>query len=196
MKSSAILINYQQVILYFSNLQPQVNPTMSQISPQSSHPSGDARISTFRRLRRLSHILDNAIPIPGTSYRIGIDPIIGLLPGGGDFLGTAVSAYIVLEAARMGVPRDTLVQMVWNIIVDTLSGTVPVLGDLVDVTWKANTKNIVLLEEHLKIPPSPSRKKVDWLFLGLLFGVLLLVVVGVAAISVMLLRWLFSAITG
>lgn len=196
MKSSAILINYQQVILYFSNLQPQVNPTMSQISPQSSHPSGDARISTFRRLRRLSHILDNAIPIPGTSYRIGIDPIIGLLPGGGDFLGTAVSAYIVLEAARLGVPRDTLVQMVWNIIVDTLSGTVPVLGDLVDVTWKANTKNIVLLEEHLKIPPSPSRKKVDWLFLGLLFGVLLLVVVGVAAISVMLLRWLFSAITG
>ncbi|MBD2018441.1 DUF4112 domain-containing protein [Microcoleus sp. FACHB-53] len=169
---------------------------MSQISPQSSHPSGDARISSFRRLRRLSHILDNAIPIPGTSYRIGIDPLIGLLPGGGDFFGTAVSAYIVLEAARMGVPRETLVQMVWNIIVDTLSGTVPVLGDLVDVTWKANTKNIVLLEEHLKIPPSPTRKKVDWLFLALLFGVLLLVVVGVAAISVMLLRWLFSAITG
>lgn len=169
---------------------------MSQISPQPSHPPVDARISTFRRLRRLSNILDNAIAIPGTSYRIGIDPIIGLLPGGGDFLGTAISAYIVLEAARMGVPRAMLQQMVWNIIVDTLSGTVPVLGDLVDLTWKANTKNIVLLEEHLKIPHSQSGKKVDWLFLALLFGVLLLVVICVAAIGVMFLRWLLGAIGG
>ncbi|HEY9610099.1 DUF4112 domain-containing protein [Allocoleopsis sp.] len=168
---------------------------MSQIPPQPSHSSVDGKISTFRRLRRLSHILDNAISIPGTSYRIGIDPIIGLLPGGGDFLGTALSAYIVLEAARMGAPRDTLVQMVWNIIVDTLSGTVPVLGDFLDVTWKANTKNIVLLEEHLKIPNSQPTKKVDWLFLAGLFGVLLLVVAGVAALSFMVLRWLLGTLT-
>ena len=167
---------------------------MSQISPEPSHSPAEARISTLRRLRRLSNALDNAIPIPGTSYRIGIDPIIGLLPGGGDFLGTALSAYIVLESARMGVPRATLVQMVSNIIVDTLSGTVPVLGDLVDVTWKANTKNIVLLEEHLKIPHSQPGKKVDWLFLAGLFGVLLLVVMGVAAISVFVLKLLLGAI--
>ena len=167
---------------------------MSQISPQPSHPPAEARISTLRRLRRLSNVLDNAIPIPGTSYRIGIDPIIGLLPGGGDFLGTALSAYIVLESARMGVPRNTLIQMVWNIIVDTLSGTVPVLGDLVDVAWKANAKNIVLLEEHLKINHSQSGKKVDWLFLAGLFGLLLLVVMGVAAISVIVLKWLLGAI--
>ena len=169
---------------------------MSQISPQPSHPPAEARISTLRRLRRLSNVLDNAIPIPGTSYRIGIDPIIGLLPGGGDFLGTALSAYIVLESARMGVPRNTLIQMVWNIIVDTLSGTVPVLGDLVDVTWKANTKNIVLLEEHLKIPQSQPGKKADWLFLAGLFGVLLLVVMAVAAFSIIVLRWLLGAIGG
>lgn len=168
---------------------------MSQISPQPSHPPAEARISTLRRLRRLSNILDNAIPIPGTSYRIGIDPIIGLLPGGGDFLGTALSAYIVLEAAKMGVSRTTLQQMVWNIIVDTLSGTVPVLGDLLDVTWKANTKNMALLEEHLNVSPFQPEKKVNWLFLALLFTVLLLVVIGVATISVMILRWLFEGIS-
>lgn len=141
--------------------------------------------------------MDNAIPIPGTSYRVGLDPLIGLLPGGGDFVGTALSAYIVLEAARMGVPRATLQQMVWHIVVDTVSGVVPVLGDLVDVTWKANVKNIALLEDHLDVTPAESgRKKVDWLFLGLLLGGLLLVVFIIAVISAMLLRWLWSVITG
>jgi hypothetical protein len=169
---------------------------MSNISPQSSYPPIDTHRVKLRRLRRLSNLLDNAIPIPGTSYRIGIDPLIGLVPGGGDFLGTALAAYIVLESARMGLPRNKLLQMVWNIILDTLGGTIPVLGDLVDVAWKANVKNITLLEQHLNLPNSPLERKVDWLFLGLLFGVLLLVVMAVAAVSVMLLRWLFSTITG
>ena len=170
---------------------------MSQLPSQPSYSSVDAKMSTLRRLRRLSNLLDNAIPIPGTSYRIGLDPLIGLLPGGGDFVGTALSAYIVLEAARMGVPRATLQQMVWHIVVDTVSGVVPVLGDLVDVTWKANVKNIALLEEHLDVTPAQSaRKKVDWLFLGLLLGGLLLVVFTIAVISAMLLRWLWGVITG
>jgi hypothetical protein len=152
-------------------------------------------MSTLRRLRRLSYLLDKAIPIPGTPIRVGLDSIMGLLPGAGDFLGTAFSAYIVLESARLGLPRAALVQMVSNIIFDTVLGTVPVLGDLADVTWKANVKNIELLEEHLDAPPQ-QRQQADWFFLALLLGGLLLVVMLVAAISVMLLRWLFSAING
>jgi hypothetical protein len=146
----------------------------------------------------LSHLLDNAIGIPGTRFRVGLDPLLGLLPGGGDFLGTALSAYIVIEAARMGLPRAALVKMVSNIMLDTVTGTVPVLGDLVDVTWKANTKNIELLEEHIGVPQpfSQPRKATDWLFLALLLGGLLLVVVAVAAISVIILRWLWGAIFG
>jgi hypothetical protein len=169
---------------------------MSQRSPQPSRQPIDAETSTLRRLRRLSYLLDNAVRIPGTPYRVGIDPILGLLPGGGDFVGTALSAYIVLEAARLGIPRAALVQMVSNIMFDTLLGTVPVLGDLVDVTWKANAKNIALLEEHLDVPHPQQRQQVDWLFLALLLGGLLLVVVVVAAISVIILRWLLSALNG
>jgi hypothetical protein len=161
---------------------------------QPSRPPIDAKISTLRRLRRLSHLLDNAIPIPGTPYRVGLDPLLGLLPGGGDFVGSALSAYIVIEAARMGLPRGTLVQMVKNILFETVFGSVPVLGDLVDATWKANAKNIALLEEHLEVPQ--QRQQVDWLFLALLLGGLLLVVMAVAAISIIILRWLFSAING
>jgi hypothetical protein len=147
----------------------------------------------------LSYLLDNAIPIPGTRYRVGLDPILGLLPGAGDFLGTALSAYIVLEAARIGLPRASLIQMVTNIIFETVLGSVPVLGDVVDATWKANTKNLALVEEHLDVPQSnvpQSRQRTDWLFLALLLVALLFVVVVMAAISVMLLRWLLGAITG
>lgn len=168
---------------------------MSQISPQPPHLPGDVKVSTLRRLRRLSKLFDSAIGIPGTPFRFGLDPILGLFPGGGDFVGAAVSLYIVLEAARLGIPRDTLVQMVSNIILDTVAGTVPVLGDLVDLTWKANVKNIALLEDHLNVP-SQSRQQANWWFVALLVGLVLLVVIGVAAISVIIFRWLLGAISG
>lgn len=167
---------------------------MSQISPQPSGQPIEPQTSTVRRLRRLSYLLDDVIRIPGTPYRIGIDPLLDLLPIGGDFLGTAFSVYIVLEAARLGIPRAALVQMVLNILVDTVIGTVPVLGTVVDATWKANGKNIALLEDHLDIP-QPG-KKADWLFIALLLGGLVLAVVVMATISVMLLRWLWGAIHG
>ena len=167
---------------------------MSQISPQPSGQPIKAQTSTMRRLRRLSYLLDDVIRIPGTPYRIGIDPLLDVLPIGGDFLGTAFSVYIVLEAARLGVPRAALVQMVLNILLDTVISTVPVLGTVVDATWKANRKNIALLQEHLDIP-QPG-KKADWLFIALLLGGLLLAVVVMAAISVMLLRWLWAVLLG
>jgi hypothetical protein len=162
---------------------------------QPSRQPIDAHTPTIQRLRRLSYVLDNAIAIPGTRYRVGLDPILGLLPGAGDFVGAGLSAYIVLEAARLGIPRSLMVQMVTNILFETVAGSVPVVGDLVDVTWKANAKNIALLEEHLEIP-RPRQRRVDWLFLALLLGVLLLIVMAVAAISVITLRWLLGAITG
>ncbi|HAJ59124.1 MAG TPA: DUF4112 domain-containing protein [Cyanobacteria bacterium UBA8543] len=168
---------------------------MSQLPSQPSHQPTSNQVSTLRRLRQMSHLLDNAIRIPGTPYRIGIDPLLDVLPVGGDFLGTAFSIYIVVEATRLGMPRSALVQMVLNIIFDTVIGAVPVLGTVVDATWKANVKNIELLEEHLDVPPQP-KQKASWLFLALLLGGLLLVVVIMAAISVMLLRWLWSLIAG
>lgn len=145
------------------------------------------------RLRRLSQILDNAIPIPGTGYRIGIDPILGLLPGGGDTVAGALGAYIVVEAARIGLPRKVIWQMVGNILFDSVIGTVPVLGDLFDAGWKANMKNIALLERHLNL--IPQNAKSDRLFLIGLTLLLAIMVIGFAALTFMILRWLFQALS-
>lgn len=152
------------------------------------------RAITLQRIRQISHFLDNAVPIPGTTYRVGLDPILGLLPGGGDTIATFFSAYIVWEAARMGLPRETLVRMVWNIILDTLLGVIPVVGDLFDLAWKANVKNIALLETHLA-SPIPS-KKVDRVFVILLLFGLALFVMAIAFVSVLVFRLLLSLFTG
>lgn len=154
----------------------------------------ESKVSTLQRLRRLSNLLDNAIAIPGTSLRFGLDPILGLFPGVGDFLTTAVSAYIVVEAARMGISRQILVQMAVNIVLDMVMGTVPVVGDVVDVAWKANTKNIALLEEHFKV--SPSSEKVDWWFLAWILGGLVLFAIILGAIAIMILKGLLALIHG
>ena len=152
----------------------------------------DTRSAALHRLRSLAHLLDNAIPIPGTSYRIGIDPIVGLLPGGGDLVMAAFSVYIVWESARLGLPRSTVIQMVSNLVLDTVTGTVPVAGDLLDVTWKANIKNIRLLEAHIDSPQ--HQKKADKGFvLLLLFGFLALVI-GIATLSVFVIGLVWNAI--
>jgi hypothetical protein len=150
------------------------------------------RVTKFNRLRRLSHLLDNAIPIPGTAYRIGIDPILGLIPGGGDTVAGALGAYIVFEAARMGLPRSVIWQMVGNIIVDSLVGVIPMLGDLFDVGWKANVKNIELLEKHLLT--LGDRSNSDKLFLIGLIVLLTIIVLGFAALTITIVNWLWQLI--
>ncbi len=136
--------------------------------------------------------MDNAIPIPGTGYRIGLDPILGLLPGGGDTVAGALGAYIIVEAARMGLPRRVVGEMVGNIIFDSVVGIVPVLGDLFDVTWKANVRNMALLEKHLDI--TSKNQKSDRLFLIGLTLVLAVIVIGFATLTVALIRWLWNTI--
>lgn len=103
----------------------------------------------LKRLRRLTRLLDDAVRIPGTKYRVGLDSLIGLVPGAGDIVGGALSAYIIYEASRLGVSRLTLARMFSNVAVDLLLGSVPVAGDIFDVAWKANRKNMDLLDRHL-----------------------------------------------
>ena len=108
----------------------------------------DVPEETLARLRTVSHYLDNAIEIPGTNYRIGLDPILGLVPGVGDTTAAAMSAYILVEAAMLGVPRATLARMFGNVLLDTVFGSLPVVGDIFDAVWKANARNVRLLEER------------------------------------------------
>lgn len=105
--------------------------------------------SQLRRARAVARLLDSSIPIPGTGRRIGIDPILGLIPFVGDFGGAILSGYIVLAAAQAGAPTLTLVRMIGNVGLDSLVGAVPLLGDLFDAAWKANSKNVALLERHV-----------------------------------------------
>ncbi|MEG4114770.1 MULTISPECIES: DUF4112 domain-containing protein [unclassified Microcoleus] len=166
----------------------------SPIQNSSGNTPSPSHVASLRRLRRISHLLDNAIPIPGTKYRIGLDPILGLIPGGGDLISSIFAGYVVFKSAQMGVPQETLVQMAANIVFDTVAGTVPVAGDLLDVAWKANVKNIELLDAHLGSPE--QGKKADWLFVAVLLLGLMLIVGGVIFLSVMLFGWLFQVIAG
>jgi hypothetical protein len=154
----------------------------------------DAKAPTLKRLRQMSRLLDNIVTIPGTQVGIGLDPIIGLIPIGGDFLGVMLSSYIILEAARLGASRATLGRMVLNIIVDGLVGSIPLLGDFFDFAWTANTHNIKLLEEHLKFP-TQQRSADRWFIFALFAGLLLLAIV-LVALPVILIRILLNVFTG
>jgi hypothetical protein len=103
----------------------------------------------LRRLRRLVTLLDNSIPIPGTSWRIGLDAIIGLIPGAGDLVTTALAVFIVIEAHRMGVRGVALGRMIANVAIDFLVGAIPLIGDLFDAWWKCNVRNLRVLEAAL-----------------------------------------------
>lgn len=137
------------------------------------------------RLRSLSLLLDDAIPIPGTDYKIGLDPIIGLIPGAGDIVTGLMSAYIVVEAVKMGISRPTVFRMVVNILVEAVLGTFPILGDIFDTVWKSNLKNLALLEESLQT--SDIRRKNDRFFMYVVILGLVILVLLFAAIPILVL---------
>jgi hypothetical protein len=167
---------------------------MSQPSRRFSTIDPEAKAPILKRLRQLSRLLDKAIVIPGTRVGIGLDPILGLIPVGGDFLGVMLSAYIILESARLGVPAATLGRMVFNIIIDGLVGAAPVLGDLFDFAWTANERNVRLLEEYLRFP-SQNQSANKWFVFAVLIGLLLVAIV-LVALPVIIMRLLWGALTG
>jgi hypothetical protein len=130
-------------------------------------------------LTALARALDSAVRIPGTNVRFGLDAVIGLVPGVGDLAGAAIAAYIVLAAARRGAPPALLARMLLNVAVDTAVGAVPVLGDVFDVAWRANTRNVALLERHVAAPV--ETRAASRLVVGaVLLGIVLLLAGGIA----------------
>lgn len=113
-------------------------------------------IARLAHLRTLSNFWDNALRIPGTKLRVGLDSVMGLLPLGGDLIGIVLSCYILFHAIRCRLPNAILLQMVANAIIDGAGGVIPVFGDLFDTVWKANTRNVDLLEAYLH-NPDPDR---------------------------------------
>lgn len=150
-----------------------------------NRPIVPASSAQLQRLRSLGHLLDDSIRIPGTGRRIGIDALLGLIPGIGDATGTVLSAYIILASARLGAPAATLVRMAGNVALEMVVGTVPLLGDLFDAGWKANLRNLRLLEAQLASPATTARASRSWL-LVVAVG-LVVVLVGIAALAFWLL---------
>ncbi len=137
-----------------------------------------------KRLRKLAWLLDNAIRLPG-GFRIGLDGVIGLVPGIGDLLAALLSSYIVIEAARMKVGGSVLMRMVGNIALELGIGLVPVAGDLFDFVFKANTRNLQLIETYLEQPSVVTRQRSRWqvkaalLALAVVIGAMLVVACGI-----------------
>ena len=102
------------------------------------------------RMRLIARLLDDAVRVPGTDYRIGLDPIMGAAPIAGDVVSGLVSLYIVAESARLGVSYQTLLKMLLNVSIDVGGGSIPVLGTLIDAAWKSNQRNVKLLVDELK----------------------------------------------
>ena len=118
--------------------------------------------AAVKRMRFVARVLDDSVRIPGTDFRIGLDPVLGLLPVAGDAVSGALSLYIVVESARLGVSPKTLFGMLANVGVDVAGGSIPVVGDLFDAAWKANTRNLRLaLSELADADEAPSRTAVE-----------------------------------
>ena len=129
-------------------------------------------------LRDLARLMDEAIRIPGTNIRVGLDALLGLVPGGGDVAGGVLSALIMLQAARAGAPTPILARMLGNVVIDTVVGSIPLLGDLFDVAWRANSKNVRLFESWRE-RPSDTRRASKFAVAGFLAALVLLVILAV-----------------
>jgi hypothetical protein len=115
----------------------------------ATRPLSAKEAAALARVETMTRLLDEAIRVPGTNFRVGLDPILGILPIAGDAVATILSLYPVVEAYRLGVPKRTLATMVTMVAIDAFAGSVPILGDVFDAYWKANRRNYRLLEGQL-----------------------------------------------
>lgn len=148
-------------------------------------PGQEQRIAALRKVARL---LDSAYELPGTTYRIGLDPIVGLVPGIGDLVSPLFTIAVLWQSRDLQLPRIVQLRMLFNVAIDTLLGIVPIAGDLFDFAWKANDMNMALLERHAFEERRPSAG--DWLFVVGLTLVLLVL----AAVPFFLIGALFAAL--
>lgn len=153
------------------------------LRPEVLPPRDPAALESARLVARL---LDEAIEIPGTSWRIGIDPIVGLVPGIGDLVSAILSTWIILVGVRLGAPGPVLARMALNVGIDTLVGAIPIGGDLFDFAWKSNVKNVRLLETWLA-RPAPTHRASGAVVAAVILGLL------VAAAAVLYAFWRLAA---
>jgi hypothetical protein len=109
--------------------------------------------AAIERMRTVARVFDDFVRVPGTEFRVGIDPVLGVLPVVGDVISAGLSLYIVLEAARLGVSYTTLLRMIANVTIDVAGGSLPYVGGIIDAVWKSNKRNLELVIEDLVTDP-------------------------------------------
>jgi hypothetical protein len=160
----------------------------------SSEPGAPPK--STQDLERFAHWLDSVFEIPGIRWRFGIDALLGLLPGLGDTASALASIYILQAATKFGVPRITLARMTLNIGIDLLAGALPIVGDLFDLYWKANRKNVELLRRHFKANQMTERrlKRSDGLFVLGMIGLIVVMLVASLTAAYYLLSWALASV--
>lgn len=119
------------------------------------------RLATLNRIRKFTYLMDSAFRIPVIGFRFGLDPMIGLIPGAGDVVSTAFSAYLIYLAARFQLPPQIFRQMIFNVALEAAVGTVPLVGDIFDAFYKSNIRNLALLEKHLGIDDPETTEQIN-----------------------------------
>lgn len=141
-------------------------------------------------MRRVAELLDSAFVLPGTTFRIGLDPIVGLVPWLGDLVSPLFTVALLWQARDVRVPKVVLTRMIFNAAVDAIIGAIPFAGDLFDFGWKANQRNMALLERHAYEEHRPSLG--DWAFVLAMIAI----VVVLAAVPFVIAAWLISWAAG
>lgn len=165
------------------------NPMNPEILPPARGRGGAARdLVSDENLDLLAHLLDDWFRIPGTQIRLGLDGLIGLIPGLGDLLAGLASCLLIVAAWMRGVPWVTLVRMAVNVGLEIAVGAVPVVGDVFIIAWKANRRNYALMTRHLRQPHRHTGK--DWAFLLGLLGVVLVILLAPFVVLLGMLIWM------
>jgi hypothetical protein len=169
-----------------------MTPNPPAVSDPDPPPKGEYITRELAQVQALAKFLDSLYTIPGTNIKIGLDPIIGVVPVVGDFFSAVVGSYILTTAAKAGVPRPVLARMLLNIGTDAVVGAVPLAGDVLDAAWRANSKNARLLEQALT-DPDRTRRASRWVVAGLVLAIVAIVGAGIALtvwLAGLLIRWL------
>jgi hypothetical protein len=142
----------------------------------------------LERMRALTRLLDTAFQLPG-GFRFGIDPLIGLVPGVGDIIASGLSIWLIYDAARLGIKKRILLLMIVNVVIEAAVGAFPVLGDILDAVWKANVRNMRLVEKHYR--PTVKERSL-WKLMAFLFGTVIIVYGSIAFALFVFLSWLLA----
>lgn len=160
---------------------------------EGADPTALQKRPDLDRAKGFARVLDSVFRVPGTQWRFGLDPLLGLLPGIGDVVGGSFSVYLLWIAARARAPAAVLVRMAINIGADALFGAIPLLGDLFDAAWKANRRNMRILEDYLEAPDRTRKRSKGFLFALLLLLIALLL--GVFWLAFVIARGLIGVVT-